>query len=489
MHEIFSLWFFSPQISASPNFCFPGEKRQRARTHARLGCHLTRVCFLTDFMQVRTDERIEASADDLPTMPSPQTAVNLHTAGLEALAAAGFDEDDDSEGDGGCIDPDDADDSDDRNCSPGTNFRESRCVPSASRGDLEVDMDDKYSTSNFSGEMGAAAEAAEKLCDFQALNRVSPEHAPAPAPAREELRPSGQAVSVGQVVSEAHELLRQLTEVRASDLPAAEKMARILDLPFPICVFGTLRVHHHNNWFMGLPCSDSASRFTMEHLVRDQMMQSASVAHRNATVGSALPESRPRYSLWCPASVADLSCAGLKVVHERESHLMSEVFYFSRDQFKAAIGAIDGLESFHLPELCRAPHARETSLGSESGYVRSLFWVSLLPLDSFNKISHDLGKARKWSFTTTAASSSFPRVPAWVYSSVLVNTQLLNNRGFPTASPTIIWAPHKAPEKRGENCFTRKDDDGRNRSANASERSTPLPSPRRQFCPVDTCTL
>lgn len=249
-----------------------------------------------------------------------------------------------------------------------------------------------------------------------------------------------QQAQLDDVVTSSRDLLKVLqATIGRDDLEPRKKIARILAMPFPIAVFGTLRVHHSNNHFMGIPCSGTASLFDPDHVVRDHTIQLTGSTRRSH--GPV-----PKYQYWTPAAIRCLSCEMLRVVYEPKSHLMTELFAYAPDQFAFCIQAVDNLESFE--STCSDPRR------FGSGYVRTLCWVDPLPWAEHRNISHELSERRVWPAATTALLRRDRSIPAWVYSSAVVNSQLLHQS--PETHP-IIWCPHtvsdyKASDVHGTFC-------------------------------------
>jgi len=163
--------------------------------------------------------------------------------------------------------------------------------------------------------------------------------------------------------------------------------------PFPMGVFGTLRLGCCNQRLMGAP-EHKPSRFGLHY----------SSHHR--------------------AFMPHFSASGLSIHHSPESSAVFEVFTYIPDQWRKMIGPVDGLEGFRP--------GRDV----DWGYQRTLAWLHILPED----FEHDLYDVDPWGRGERDLGipketwDQFPRVPCWVYSSVRQNGQSSELDDSP-----IIW--------------------------------------------------
>lgn len=235
-------------------------------------------------------------------------------------------------------------------------------------------------------------------------------------------------------------------------------MEEVLQLPFPLFVFGTLRMHLSNNYLMGIPCENECAPYSVGHFRRDHELTVtlSGRVHKQHLIAHC------EFKHWAPAGVRQMHCDGLKILPNQArngsitSGMMSsnnsevsdhfdsvdimnsaaqgEVYVYDDANFAKAIRPVDELESFTTTSV------RGTSYQMGS-YVRTLMWADILPYHLRSWLTLDLSRKRTWPKAAFAegAQSVGLRMPVWVYSSVLTNIMLSKNTA---AGTVLIWAPH-----------------------------------------------
>lgn len=163
------------------------------------------------------------------------------------------------------------------------------------------------------------------------------------------------------------------------------------DCPFPMAVFGTLRISGGNDSRMGVPIAEKKNN-------------------------------RAAYSSHHKAFLRNYVAKGLGIYYEEGASAPFEIFTYTPDEWKLMIPSVDALESF-------SPANVEINANSY-GYHRTLAWLHVLPDDypsgyftvngmwggNRNEIgrygdSRDLKIPRnKWN--------DYKTVPCWIYNSV-----------------------------------------------------------------------
>lgn len=175
--------------------------------------------------------------------------------------------------------------------------------------------------------------------------------------------------------------------------------------PFPMGVFGTLRLGHGNSGLMG-PAVD----------------------------GSVQPESgrwvtyadRPPFQSHHKAFMPNFSADGLRIYNSLGSSAVFEVFTYEPNHWDGMIGSVDRLEGFD-------PGADKY----RSGYFRTLVWLHILPDDYESEFyTSELWERRPRDLQIPQEQwKDYPRVPCWVYSSIHENElSLKNDKDSP-----ILW--------------------------------------------------
>ncbi len=171
------------------------------------------------------------------------------------------------------------------------------------------------------------------------------------------------------------------------------------NVPFPMGVFGTLRMNWGNTALMGMPKDTRKAEDwgwdDWGHRARDYEYES----HHKAF----LPH-------W--------NAQGLRIFHAPESSGVFEIFTYTPENWKKMIAGVDRLEGFR-------PHVEEDERDYRwrgYGYFRTLVWLHLLPDNYDNRYfssrSYDSPRdlkipADKWQ--------DYPKVPCWVYASIREN--------------------------------------------------------------------
>ena len=164
--------------------------------------------------------------------------------------------------------------------------------------------------------------------------------------------------------------------------------------PFPMGVFGTLRMHQCNN----------------------SLMQAAGIER------------------WSKGFLPNFVAEGLRIVSHQGGAAPFEVFEYNPEDWAAVIPAVDQLESFDPARPERATY-----------YRRTLAWVSLLPDEWLGnaEISKwfrpgtraDLLDRRDIAVLTPGAVAECERIPCWIYSSEADNARSVQFDNNP-----IIWS-------------------------------------------------
>lgn len=174
--------------------------------------------------------------------------------------------------------------------------------------------------------------------------------------------------------------------------------------PFPIGVFGTLRMGYGNSGLMG-PAADGS--------VQPESRAWATYAER------------PPFQSHHKAFMPNFSAQGLSIYHSPGSSAVFEVFTYEPDNWSGMIGPVDRLEGFN-------PGADKY----RSGYFRTLVWLHILPDD----YQHEFYDGERWGGPRDLQIpqeqwKDYPRVPCWVYSSIHENElSLKNDKDSP-----ILW--------------------------------------------------
>ena len=184
-------------------------------------------------------------------------------------------------------------------------------------------------------------------------------------------------------------------------------------IPFPMSVFGTLRMHCGNNHLMG-------SKVGSPH-----KENSYSRYHENYKP----PQFNSHHKAFLPHFYAE----GLSLNFLKDASAVCEVFvYDDPEEWKKMIPSVDRLEGFH-------PGDHRDSYGY--GYHRTLVKMHLLP-DNFESNYYDSARDGLWrsgrrDFKIDPKEwSNYPTVAAWVYSSMRQNSQC---RAAVTENNPIIW--------------------------------------------------
>ena len=187
--------------------------------------------------------------------------------------------------------------------------------------------------------------------------------------------------------------------------------------PFPMGVFGTLRLRCGNTYLMG-----------------------------NSVDGKQPPPERswwretpqPKYQSWHKAFMPHFSPSGLSIQYDKDKAGVFEVFTYTPEEWSHMIGPVDGLEGF-------SPQ-RDNGRGGY-GYYRTLAWLHILPEDFKSKFFDTdpwPGDPRTLSIPVEDWGKH-QRVPCWVYSSRRQNERSVD--GGLDYQP-VIWYGDKITNSR-----------------------------------------
>jgi len=180
--------------------------------------------------------------------------------------------------------------------------------------------------------------------------------------------------------------------------------------PFPMGVFGTLRMGCGNDYLMGSPLEGE----------RDPRQSNG------RWWGGAREDNRGRYSSHHKAFMPHFVAHGLSISFAYSKAAVFEVFTYKPDEWNQMIGSVDNLEGFH-------PGGRRW----QGGYWRTLAYLHILPDDYQHKQFKGMGMGDRVLPIPMEEWSKYPHVPCWVYSSIRENKACEERLGK-EHSP-IIW--------------------------------------------------
>jgi hypothetical protein len=184
--------------------------------------------------------------------------------------------------------------------------------------------------------------------------------------------------------------------------------------PFPMGVFGTLRLDCGNDPLMGSPEDGSRT----PHCSR-----------WGRTIDC-------KYASHHKAFMPHFTARGLSISFSHGQAAVFEVFTYKPEDWKKMIGPVDGLEGF------------TPGNGRDWGYWRTLVYLHILPDDYDHKHFEGLYSERvlpipmeKWA--------DYPHVPCWVYSSRSQNRACRERLGIEN-SPIIWYGDEADTENNGK---------------------------------------
>jgi hypothetical protein len=169
----------------------------------------------------------------------------------------------------------------------------------------------------------------------------------------------------------------ELWSARVEEFLATPDDEKRFNFPFPMGVFGTLRSHQGNNFFM-----------------------------QRGTASKIRPAFLPHFY-----------ARGLSIGFAKDSCAPFEVFYYEPHEWVKMIGGVDGLESFSPERHYKGKY--------ESGYYRTLAWLRLLPEGHISRWfpqgeRANLSEHRNMGFDKVTWDE-YKKVPCWIYSSIYQN--------------------------------------------------------------------
>lgn len=188
--------------------------------------------------------------------------------------------------------------------------------------------------------------------------------------------------------------------------------------PFPMGVFGTLRMGCGNHPLMGKDkdiLTDNSGEEINEY------------RYRSLYSSSAVYESHHK------AFMPHFAPSGLSLHYQENAAGVFEVFVYTPENWNKMIGRVDSLEGFSPGSGWRSEHS----------YWRSLAWLHILPDDfesEYFSRKHPWGRSN-WNSGSRVLQipveewDKYPRIPCWVYSSQFENHLASKNENSP-----IIWA-------------------------------------------------
>jgi len=173
--------------------------------------------------------------------------------------------------------------------------------------------------------------------------------------------------------------------------------------PFPMGVFGTLRLGCGNHYLMGNEQGKPPPQ--VEQFRYD----------------------RPPYQSHHKAFMPHFVAVGLSIHHNPGSSAVFEVFTYTPEDWSDMIGSVDSLEGFHPT----------STQGYSYSYHRTLTWLHILP-DDFESPHYEgtglWGRGPRDLEIPKETWDQYERVPCWVYSSLHDNGL---SRGL--SDTPIIW--------------------------------------------------